>query len=225
MNIEAALAQMQSEADTTEAQKMAAYHKVDRPYLGLRVPQIDAMTKDWREACDLDARLQLASDLWDSNIHEARIAAAKLLTQARIKPDDSGAWDLICQWVPQFDAWAIADHTCIAAQKRITADPSRIDIVETWTRHENMWVRRAALVATLPFTKQNFPKDFELQIRDRVLGWAAVYCDDRDWFIQKAVAWWLRDLSKHDPARTEDFLATHGDRLKSFARKEAAQYL
>lgn len=225
MKIDAALAQMQAAADPADAEKMAAYHKVDRPYLGIRVPQIDAMTKEWREACDLGERLHLAADLWDSNIHEARVAAAKLLTQARIKPDDSGAWDLICQWVPQFDAWAIADHTCIAAQKRITADPSRIDTVETWTTHENMWVRRAALVATLPFTKQNFPKEFELEIRDRVLGWAAGYCDDRDWFIQKAVAWWLRDLSKHDPARTEAFLELHGERLKTFARKEAAQYL
>ena len=77
----------------------------------------------------------------------------------------------------------------------------------------------------MPFTKQNFPKDFELAIRDRVLGWAAGYCDDRDWFIQKAVAWWLRDLSKHDPARAEAFLADHGHRMKAFARKEAAQYL
>jgi 3-methyladenine DNA glycosylase AlkD len=222
--IETALAQLQALADPAKAAEALAYHKADRPYLGLRVPQIEELTAQWRADLPLDDRIQLAADLWQSNIHEARIAAAKLLTQARIKPDQA-AWDLICSWVPEFDAWAIADHACIAAQKRITADPSRIDTVETWTRSENMWARRAALVATLPFTKQNFPKDFELQIRDRVLGWAAGYCDDRDWFIQKAVAWWLRDLSKHDPARTESFLEANGARMKAFARKEAAQYL
>ena len=123
----------------------------------------------------LEDRIQLASDLWDTNIHEARVAAAKLLTQARLKPDDTAAWDLICRWVPQFDAWAIADHVCIAAQKRITADPTRIDTVELWTTHENMWTRRAALVATLPFTKQNFPKPFELETRDRVLGLSLIH--------------------------------------------------
>ncbi|MBH1973678.1 MAG: DNA alkylation repair protein [Rhodobacteraceae bacterium] len=223
--IAAALAQLQALADPQKAAEAQAYHKVDRPYLGLKVPQVEELTDQWRAECSLDERIQLASDLWDTNIHEARIAAAKLLNQARIKPDDTAAWDLICQWVPTFDAWAIADHVCIAAQKRITADPARIDTVETWTTHENMWTRRAALVATLPFTKQNFPKPFELEIRDRVLGWAAAYIDDKDWFIQKAVAWWLRDLSKHDPARTADFLATHGERMKPFARKEAAQYL
>lgn len=220
-----ALAQLEAIADADQALAAAAYHKVPRRYLGIKVPQIEELTTQWRADLSLDARIQLASDLWDSNIHEAMVAAAKLLNQARIKPDDSAAWDLICTWVPNFDAWAIADHACIAAQKRITADPARIDTVEAWTQSENMWTRRAALVATLPFTKQNFPKDFELEIRDRVLGWAAGYCDDKDWFIQKSIAWWLRDLSKHDPARTEAFLMDHGARMKTFARKEAAQYL
>lgn len=223
--IAAALAQLEALADDAKALEAAAYHKADRRYLGLKVPQIETLTDAWRTECSVEDRVQLARDLWDTNIHEARVAAAKLLTQARIKPDDTAAWDLICTWVPQFDAWAIADHVCIAAQKRIVADPGRLDVVEGWTSHENMWTRRAALVATLPFTKQNFPKPFELNIRDRVLGWAALYCDDKDWFIQKAVAWWLRDLSKHDPMRVEGFLAMHGDRMKTFARKEAAQYL
>ena len=219
-----ALAQLHALADPQNAIEAHAYHKADRPYLGLKVPQIEELTAQWRAESSLEDRIQLASDLWHSNLHDARIAAAKLLTQARIKPDDA-AWDLICRWVTQFDAWAIADHVCIAAQKRITADPARIETVETWTTSEIMWTRRAALVATLPFTKQNFPKPFELNIRDRVLGWAAIYIDDKDWFIQKAVAWWLRDLSKHDPARTAAFLDQHGERMKAFARKEAAQYL
>ncbi|MES2433853.1 MAG: DNA alkylation repair protein [Pseudomonadota bacterium] len=222
--IERALAQLNALADPEKAIEAQAYHKTERPYLGLKVPHIEELTTQWRADLSLEDRLQLAADLWETNIHDARIASAKLLTQARIKPDDA-AWDLICHWVPQFDAWAIADTACIAAQKRITADPSRIETVEGWTTHENMWTRRAALVATLPFTKQNFPKPFELAIRDRVLSWAAVYIDDKDWFIQKAVAWWLRDLSKHDPARTAAFLDQHGARMKTFASKEAAQYL
>ena len=88
-----------------------------------------------------------------------------------------------------------------------------------------MWTRRAALVMTLPWTKQNNPKPADLAVRDRVLGWCAAMADDRDWFIQKAIAWWLRDLSRHDPARTNGFLGAHGARLKPFARKEAARHL
>jgi 3-methyladenine DNA glycosylase AlkD len=204
---------------------MAAYHKVERPYLGIPVPQIEELTDRWRAELSLDDRLALSTDLWRTNIHEARVAAAKLLTQARIRPDDSAAWELIVSWVPDFDAWAIADHASIAGQKRLVADPARLDIVETWVASPHMWTRRAALVMTLPWTKQNFPKERDLAIRARVLGWCATLAPDRDWFIQKAVAWWVRDLSKHDAEAAKGFLAAHGETLKPFARKEAARHL
>ena len=223
MTPEAAIAALGG--DPVKAAEMRAYHKVDRPYLGVANPDIDACVKDWRRALTLDQRLTLASGLWDTNIHEARIAAAKLLTQARLRPDDAAAWELIVSWVPDFDAWAIADHASIAGQKRLVADPSRLDTVERWTTSPHMWTRRAALVMTLPWTKQNHPKPAEEAARDRILGWAAAYVDDPDWFIQKAVAWWLRELSKHDADRVRAFLAQHGSRLKPFARKEAARKL
>lgn len=225
MTPEKAIAAIKALSVPGKAEQMAEYHKVDRPYLGTANPEIDALCKTWREDLTLDGRLTLCHDLWTSNIHEARIAAAKLLTQARIRPDDTAAWNMICAWIPDFDAWAIADTVCIAAQKRIIADPSRLDTVEGWTTSELMWQRRAALVATLPFARLNNLKPHEAEARERILIWAASYLGDKDWFIQKAVAWWLRDLSKHDPARTEAFLAEFGDLMKTWARKEAGQYL
>lgn len=219
-----ALTQLEALADPQRAAESAAYHKAPRRYLGLRVPQVETLTDAWRAELTLDARLDLAEALWQTNIHEARIAAAKLLTQARIRPDDR-AWALIRSWVPEFDAWAIADHVCIAGQKRLVTDPARLDTVETWTTSPRMWTRRAALVMTLPWTKMNFPKPADLEIRDRILTWCAAYAPDRDWFIQKAVAWWLRDLSKHDAPRARAFLDAHGATLKPFARKEAGKYL
>ena len=223
--IDRALAELTALTNPANAAVVAAYHKAPRRYLGATVPQIEALVADWRAEASLDERINLAAKLWDTDIHEARVAAAKLLTQARLKPSDASAWALICTWVPQFDAWAIADHACKAAEKRIMADASRLDDVERWTASPNMWTRRAALVATLPFAKLNHPKTHELAARDRILDWAAVYTQDRDWFIQKAVAWWLRDLSKHDAPRTAQFLAEHGHLMKTFARKEAAKYL
>ena len=224
MTPEAALAELAAAGDPDRAAAAAAYHKAPRPYLGVPVPGIDAMARRWREGLALAPRLALADALWQSDIHEARVAAARLLTQARIA-DDAPVWALIAGWAEGFDAWAIADHASKAGERRLLADPSRLDAVEAWTRHPNMWTRRAALVMTLPWTKQNFPKPGDLAIRDRVLGWAAGYADDRDWFIQKAVAWWLRDLSKHDAPRSRAWLAEHGARLKPFARAEAARYL
>ena len=220
-----ALEALRAAAIPGRAEEMAAYHKVPRVYLGVPNPDIDRLARDWRQAMTLEARVALAGALWGSDIHEARIAAAKLLTQARIRPSDESAWQMIRSWVPDFDAWAIADHSCIAAQKRLAAEPARLDEVEVWTQSPHMWTRRAALVATLHLTRLTHPKPAETAARERVLGWAVSYLDDREWFIQKAIGWWLRDLSRHDPERTRAFLAAHGARLKAFARREAARHL
>lgn len=211
--------------DASKAADMASYHKADRRYLGVGMPEIDALTKTWRSDLDLEARCDLARTLWDSDIHEARIAAAKLFTQARIKPEDTRVWETICTWVPQFDAWAIADAVCIAGQKRLLTDPTRVQTVAEWTTSDHMWTRRAALVITLPWTKQNHPKPADLAIRDQVLDWAASYTHDNTWFIQKAVAWWIRELSKHDAPRALAFLAENGDRMRPSLRKEAGRFL
>ncbi|WP_166415919.1 DNA alkylation repair protein [Cochlodiniinecator piscidefendens] len=224
MTPELALAALHERAVPKKAEEMAAYHKAKRVYLGVSNPEIDALQKEWRKELDVEGRVELARDLWASDIHEARVLAAKLITQARLRPDD-GAWELIQSWVGDFDGWAIADHACKAGEKRLQSDVSRIETVEAWTTSDHMWTRRAALVITLPWTKQNHPKPEELEIRDRVLGWAAGYVPDRQWFIQKAIAWWLRELSKHDKPRVEAFLDEHGEQMKPFARKEAAKYL
>lgn len=219
-----ALARLEALGDAEKTAEMAAYHKIARRYLGVAVPQIEELVAEWRAALSVEERVALAGGLWETGVHEAMVAAAKLLTQARLRPDQA-AWEMICGWTEGFEGWAVADHATIAGQKRLVADPARIETVAGWTASGNMWTRRAALVVTLPFAKMNFPKEQELAIRERALGWAADFVADRDWFIQKAVAWWLRDLSKHDAARVRVFLEGPGAGLKSFARKEAARYL
>ena len=224
MTPEAALAEINEHADPERATGAQAYHKADRTYLGVPNPVLNDLTMTWRQELDIDTRVALADGLWKTDIFEARIAAAKLLTQSRMDPD-AEVWALIKSWAPDFDSWAIADHACMAGQKRLIADPSRLDEVEAWTTSDHMWTKRAALVITLPWTKQNHPKPQEAEARERILSWAASYAPDGRWFIQKAVSWWLRDLSKHDADRTRAFLAEHGDTMKAFARKDAAKFL
>ena len=78
---------------------------------------------------------------------------------------------------------------------------------------------------TLPWARVAEPDADQRAARQRVLDWAARYVADPEWFIQKSVAWWLRDLSKRDPDRTRAFLDRHGPDMAAFARREAAKYL
>jgi 3-methyladenine DNA glycosylase AlkD len=200
---------------------MAAYHKAPRRYLGIALPDVEPLVAEWRAGASVAERVALAAGLWDSDIHEARIAAAKLLTQARIREDEALVWAELCRWVPGFDAWAVADHACKAIERRLTAEPARLDAVAGWTESPVMWARRAALVATLPWSKLTHPSAEERAARERILGWAAAMVPDRDWFIQKAIGWWLRSLSRHDPDRVRAFIDGPGAGLKPFARREA----
>jgi 3-methyladenine DNA glycosylase AlkD len=107
----------------------------------------------------------------------------------RIRPDDAPVWQIIATWAQGFDSWALADHASIAGAKRLQADPARLDEVERWTTSENKWTRRAALVITLPWARMTHPNTDDLTRRERILSWAEIYVPDREWFIQKAVAW------------------------------------
>jgi 3-methyladenine DNA glycosylase AlkD len=220
-----ALAALRAATDPARAGEMQAYHKAPRVYLGLSVPIIEALVAEWRRNASVADRIALARDLWDSDIHEARIAAAKLLTQARIPVNEPDVWHEFLRWLPGFDAWAIADHACKVAERRLVARPERLGTVESWTRHDSRWVRRAALVATLPWSKLPHPGPDDRAARQRILGWAAEYVADRDWFIQKSVAGWLRSLSAHDPDRVRTFLEGPGRELRGFARKDATRRL
>jgi 3-methyladenine DNA glycosylase AlkD len=222
--IEDALAVLQFQSDAQKAFQMKTYHKIERVYFGVPNSTIDDAVKTWRAQLSVNDRVALAAELWDSNIHEARVAAAKLLIQARINPDDT-VWALITSWVPQFDSWAIADHVCSAGARRLIMDTSRLDVIEGWTTSKHMWTKRAAMVMTLPWAKINNPKPDDLVKRERILSWAELYTDDRAWLIQKSVSFWLRELGRHDAQRVWEFLDAHGDKMKPSLRKDAIRNL
>ncbi|PZX46648.1 3-methyladenine DNA glycosylase AlkD [Roseinatronobacter thiooxidans] len=219
------LDQLSAMGDPAKAAEQAAYHKTGRIFLGVPAAALDEMARGLRADLDLPTRCALAQDLWQGNVHEGGILAAKLLTQARIRPDDTPVWQMIADWAQGFDSWALADAASIAGAKRLQALPARLDEVEGWTASENMWTRRAALVMTLPWARLPHPKADDLAVRERVLAWAETYVPDRDRFIQKAIGWWLRELSRRDPDRVLVFLEGPGAALTKGAKTEAMRLI
>lgn len=221
----AALAELRAAADPDRAAGMAAYHMTDREVLGLGMEPLDGIVAGWRAALPAAAdRAGLAAGLWETGVFEARLAAGRLLVQARMR-EDAPVWALIRDWVPQLDGWAIADQLAAAGSRRLVQHPERLDEVEGWVASDHLWTRRAALVFTLPWTKDRHPSAEDLARRERILDWAAEIAGSREWFLQKAVAWWLRDLSKRDPERVRRFLAEQEGRLAPWAAREAARHL
>ena len=128
MLIEDAIAMLQLHEVPGKAAKMRAHYKIERVYWGLTTPLLDDHARQWRQDLSLADRLQLAAELWASNAHEGRICAAKLLTQARIRPDDNAAWQLLQTWLVEVDCAAICDHLCLAGHRRLSAISSALRV-------------------------------------------------------------------------------------------------
>ena len=89
LTLDVALDAIREGVEPGRAEGSAAYHKVAREYLGVPNPFLNDLTKTWRQELTVEARVELAAQLWQTDIFEARLAAAKLLTQARIRPDQA----------------------------------------------------------------------------------------------------------------------------------------
>lgn len=217
MDCEQLLKELQKFGDATRAIADQRYHKSSREHWGISVPACDKLMRTLCKNIADEELLSLAKDLWETNLFDPMVCAAKILSFPRLQPSKE-LWKTIRNFLQQVDGWALEDHLAHVAWKCILADKSLLDELEEWTKHSNFWMRRAALVYTLPFAKPG-------QNPERMLGWASIYAPDSEWFIQKSIGWWLRVLGEHNPDRVVIFLNAHWEKLKGVARKEATRKL
>lgn len=203
-------------ADPARAERDRQYHKSTRPHWGIKMPQLDSVVKRYVNQ-HTTPLLPLALALWDSGTFDLMLAAGRILGRREV-PASPRLWRTIDAWLDDVDGWALEDVLAPAAWKCLLHDPAVLDDMACWTTHPSVWRRRAALVYTLPYAKPGHDPE-------RVLTWGAGYATNPEWFIQKAIGWWLRELSKHDGPRVVRFLQTHWHQLQGVARKEASRRL
>ena len=208
---------VQALADPARAERDRRYHKSARAHWGINMPQLDGVVKRHVKQHTTAELLQLAQTLWDSGTFDLMMAAGRILGRREI-PASPRLWRTLDAWLDDVDGWALEDVLAPAAWKCLLHDPAVLDDMEHWTAHPGVWRRRATLVYTLPHAKPGHNPE-------RVLIWAAGYAADPEWFIQKAIGWWLRELSKHDGPRVVGFLQAHWRQLQGVARKEASRRL
>lgn len=195
----------------------AGYHKSTREHWGIKVPDLEPIVKEAVKKLDESQLLILVQELWNTGIFDLMISAARILADTKVSGSKE-VWTLVKSFMKDVDGWALEDTLARAAWKCIDENPRLLDELDKWSTHKNFWMRRAVLIFTLPFAKPG--KDPK-----RMLGWAAQYANDREWFIQKAIGWWLRDLGAHNPERVIQFLNDHWDKLQYVAKKESTRKL
>jgi len=198
------------------AEQEKRYQKSVWDHWGAAIPDIDLAIRETLRDIPPRELLRLSARLWREPVWDLKIAAARILARDAVPPTES-LWRFVRARMADLDGWAVADNLANVGSRCLLADPRRLDFVESWVESRHLWTRRAALVFTLPWTKAGDP--------ERMLGWAAALAGDPEWFIQKAIGWWLRELSKRDKRRVRRFLDEHGAALKGVAQREATKYL
>jgi 3-methyladenine DNA glycosylase AlkD len=99
--------------------------------------------------------------------------------------------------------WATTDEMCgVVIGPLLIRHPELMPRMRVWSRHKNMWVRRASIVGLLPPIRRgetNSAVDLVYEIA------RSLHPDPND-LIHKAVGWALREAGKIDPGRLERYL-------------------
>jgi 3-methyladenine DNA glycosylase AlkD len=207
---------LQGAADPARRIPMAAYMRGQFEFLGIATPARRHVTKALYQNLKPRAADQitaLAQALWDYPAREYQYAAIDLLAAHSNKLDIQHL-PLLLGLVQSKSWWDTVDAVASVIGKVLRY---RHDGMDQAIAHENMWVRRAALLHQLGWrnrTDQALLFSYSLQL-----------AHEKEFFIQKAIGWALRDYARHAPQAVREFTLAEKARLSPLSYREANKHL
>lgn len=192
MNHKKIISQLKSHKNPKNIAGMARFGISAKNTLGVSMPYLRNLAKEIRKEAKADKkgaenRHNLAFELWNSKIHEARILASM------IDEPDLVSEKQMEKWARDFDSWDVCDQVCMNL-----FDKTEFAWVMPfeWSKQKEEFVKRAgfALIAALAFHDKSsedkkFLKFFSAIKREAI--------DERN-FVRKAVNWALRQIGKRN---------------------------
>ena len=198
------------------------YLKSELEHIGASVPDVRRVTRRAlrdRVANDRAATLEFAQALWDRPVHELRLAAALALAerQALLGPEDL---PLLERLLREARTWAIVDVLAPSVAGPIVArHPGASRTLERWSRDEDLWLRRSALLAYLLPMRRGEP------VFDAFAALADPLLEDTEFFVRKAIGWVLRERTKTAPEEVHAWLMPRRRRASRLTLREASKNL
>lgn len=129
----------------------------------------------------------LALELWETGIHEARLLATLVEDPAAVDGKQMDAW------VEDIESWDLCDQCCINVF-RFTDEA--LGKVYEWAKRDEEFVKRAgySLLATLAVKPKHLPNSVFVEAFPLIIEGAK---DDRN-FVKKSVNWALRQIGKRN---------------------------
>ncbi|MCL2141036.1 MAG: DNA alkylation repair protein [Dehalococcoidia bacterium] len=172
--------QLLSQANPENVAGMKRFAIQGHQMLGISIYTLRKMAKT------IGPNHDLALQLWESGIHEARLLAGFVDEPTKVTAEQ------LEHWVLDFDSWDIVDQISALIAKT----PFVFDKIHQWAEREEEFVKRTAfsLIAEVSFyhkhmTNADYEQFFPLIIQAST--------DNRN-FVKKAVNWALRNIGKRN---------------------------
>ena len=198
------------------------YLKSELRHYGVSVPVIRKLARRFaREHKDVSKAelIGLTTELWDRHVYELRKLAVNILA-ARVEVLDVSDVDFVEGLLRRSHTWALIDDLSMnVVAPMLSSSPDAERIRSRWSEDDDFWVRRTAMLALLPRLRRG------LDGWDEFAGYADAMLDEEEFFIQKAIGWVLREVSKHSPDLVFEWMQTRVAMASSVTFREASKYL
>jgi 3-methyladenine DNA glycosylase AlkD len=182
-SVEEVLKKLKAKARPDQLEGMARYGMVVEERLGVAVPEMRKIARETGKDH------QLALELWDTGIADARILAAMIdepeaLTEKQME-----------SWVKDINSWDVCDQVCMNLFEKT---PLAWKKILDWSEREEEFVRRTAfaLIACLAWHDKETGDEEFIKLLP-VIKRASM--DERN-YVKKAVNWALRNIGKRNPS-------------------------
>ena len=199
----------------------AKYMKGKFTFYGVDATTRKVIQKEWftllKQNEKLINRWEIVRELWEKEYRELHYVAIDWMNSW--KKDTVQKEDIIhFEWLITNHSWwdsvdSIASNVLGTYFKQF---PEQVEkVVTEWRNDTNMWLNRSCLIYQLKYKKAvNF---------DLLKSLIQQYQPVKEFFIQKAIGWALRQYSKFNPDGVRDFIEEIN--LQGLARREGAKYI
>jgi len=181
MNVTEVIDLLKDKADSKYHAGMLRFGIDNDKALGVKIPEVRKLAKLIKKDHDL------AQQLWDTGIHEARILASMIDDPALVTPAQIDAW------TKDFKTWDVCDQTCGNLFDRT---PYAIEKALEFSSHEEEFIKRAGFVLMAEMAVHHKKADDLVFIQFFPIIEREAW-DNRN-FVKKAVNWALRQIGKRN---------------------------
>lgn len=211
---------LSSIGDETIAVRQSQYMRNRFPFFGLMKDQQDKYWKEFQEengAISSAESVAFCRECIQFQEREMWYIGQKTLIKYKSKLLDQDL-DFVKNLIIQSDWWDMVDlvssHIVGSLCKKY---PEARTEVDQWIEHDNVWLRRCAIIYQLGYRLETN--------EDTLYRHILRTCHESEFFIRKAIGWSLREYSKHNPTSVRNFIETNRMKLSNLSIKEGSKYL